>query len=267
MYTLIKFFFSTLLIFFLSTSYANELGELILSHPTRGSQTVVYEKVNGYAVAEGDILLAKIRDVHRKGAMILTPMGGKRWPRGVVPFAINSNLPFMNKLAIMQAINIWQTKSSIRFIELTPKNRLYYPSYISFVPAPGRICSSFVGRQGGRQEIQLSPRCETMNTVHEIGHALGLWHEQSRADRDNYVRILWENIEEDHKYNFNQHLTDGIDFGEYDYQSLMHYAPYAFSRNGQPTIIPLVAGVTIGQRVELSAKDLAAVRAMYPESN
>jgi len=105
-----------------------------------------------------------------------------------------------------------------------------------------------------------------MNTVHEIGHALGLWHEQSRADRNSYVRIVWENIDEDHKYNFDQHLTDGKDFGEYDYQSIMHYPSYAFSKNGQQTIIPLMDGVEIGQRNHLSEKDMAAINAMYPEN-
>ncbi|MGF2339117.1 M12 family metallopeptidase, partial [Acinetobacter baumannii] len=41
---------------------------------------------------------------------------------------------------------------------------------------------------------------------------------------------------------------------------------FAFSKNGQPTIIPLVDGVEIGQRTHLSEKDIAAVKAMYPET-
>ena len=105
-----------------------------------------------------------------------------------------------------------------------------------------------------------------MNTVHEIGHALGLWHEQSREDRNSYLRVVWENIEDDFKYNFDQHLSDGKDFGDYDYESIMHYPAYAFSKNGEKTLIPLMDGVEIGQRNHLSEKDIAAVKAMYPEN-
>ena len=197
---------------------------------------------------------------------MLPPVGGSRWPNGVVPFELTEDLPLMTKLAALEAIALWQQKTNIEFIELTSKNREQFPDYLSFIPANGTTCSSYVGRKKGMQVVNLAPRCNTMNTVHEIGHALGLWHEQSRLDRDEHVQILWENIDEDHLFNFNQHLTDGQDYGVYDYESIMHYGAYNFSKNGKKTIIPLVDNAEIGQRDHISEKDITAMNAMYPES-
>lgn len=65
-----------------------------------------------------------------------------------------------------------------------------------------------------------------------------MWHEQSREDRDDYITILWDNIQPQYIHNFSQHIADGDDVGQYDYCSIMHYPAEAFSRNpGQPTIV------------------------------
>jgi hypothetical protein len=214
-------------------------------------------------MAEGDIIIGTLKELSVMSASILSKIGGHFWVQGIVPFELAEELPVANKLATLQAITLLQQKTKIQFVELTSKNRDLYPDYISFTPASGTTCASYVGKQKGRQVILLAPRCNTMNTVHELGHALGLWHEQSRIDRDSYIRIVWENIAEDHRYNFEQHLTDGNDFGEYDYQSIMHYPPDAFSKNGEKTIVPLIDNVEIGQRKRLTEKDIAAINALY----
>lgn len=250
----------------ISSSSASSLGHITVVDPMLGSRILVYEKKEGYAVVEDDILIGKLSTFSKKSALILNKIGGGRWPKGLVPFELNEDLPILNKLAVLQAIIYVQEKTNVQFVELTSSNRDLYPDYLSFVPAKGTTCASYVGKQTGQQDIFLSSRCSTMITVHEIGHALGLWHEQSRADRDAYVKIVWENIDEPHRYNFEQHLHDGIDLSDYDYQSIMHYNAYAFSKNGKKTIIPLMPDVQIGQREQLSDKDITAIDAMYPKS-
>lgn len=247
-------------------------GHFSVLDPKYGLRNIVYTKQDGYAVVEHDILLKKLPQpstsiYHERAApqaMILLKLGGFRWPDGIVPFSFAPTLPPENQLAILDAMMTWEKVTKIRFVEISQNNADKYSDYLLFTPTDNLRCSSFVGRQGGPQIIILGPNCATMHVAHELGHALGLWHEQSRNDRYQYIQILWENIDEDFRYNFNQHINDGEDFGNYDYQSIMHYTAYAFSKNGQPTIIPLEEGVVIGQRKQLSAKDIAAVNSMYP---
>lgn len=56
-------------------------------------------------------------------------------------------------------------------------------------------CYSSIGRQKGGQVISVGVGCEFLsNVVHEILHALGMFHEQTRIDRDLYVHVLWWNV-------------------------------------------------------------------------
>lgn len=57
-------------------------------------------------------------------------------------------------------------------------------------------CWSFLGQTGGSQTLSLqTPGCMWSGVAaHELMHALGFVHEQSRSDRDQFVTIMWKNI-------------------------------------------------------------------------
>ncbi len=248
---------------------------------------VRYEVHDGLALWQGDIELGRADEISatREGARpfmrhddrdvvaarlgaeqtnagVIIDGGGFRWPGGVVPYEIQGGLPSQDR--ITSAIRL--IEDSTGGVTLVPRNG--QADFVRFVTSDG--CSSRVGRQGGMQEIKLADDCSTGSTTHEILHALGVFHEQSRCDRDSRVDIQWANVEAGREGNFDMECDGATDIGDYDFGSLMHYGLDAFSKNGQPTI-KLRPGITysgtIGQRNELSVSDEFTVGFMYGLNN
>jgi hypothetical protein len=246
---------------FIEGAKAGEIGVLNVDEIV---ERMAYTARNDLAFFEGDILLGRRQEFEGptpRGVVITGPDGGKsfRWPQGEVPYEVSS--PALQE-RVTWAMDHWQTRTPIRFILRIGANSAQYPNYVSFID--DGACYSSVGMQGGRQVISIGPGCSAGSTVHEIGHMLGLWHEQSRADRDQFITVKLENIKPQTLHNFDVHKFDGMMVGQYDYASIMHYPATAFSKNGQPTIVPNLPNVQIGQRNGLSKSDLRSIKAIYP---
>uniref|UniRef100_A0A8C5QX77 Metalloendopeptidase n=1 Tax=Leptobrachium leishanense TaxID=445787 RepID=A0A8C5QX77_9ANUR len=130
----------------------------------------------------------------------------------------------------------------------------------------GSGCWSYIGKAGGAQYLSLMKTgCMARGVIqHEIQHALGFYHEQSRSDRDDYIDIKWEYIEEGDWSNFEKLDTENMGLS-YDYSSVMHYGKYAYTNtSGKMTLLPKPdPTVEIGQRYGLSSLDIARVSKLY----
>ncbi|MEV4937431.1 M12 family metallopeptidase [Streptomyces zaomyceticus] len=236
------------------------------------SRGVRYADIDGYAVVEGDIEIGtveEVRAIHEAGGPaglegVIVTGDQLRWPDATIPYEIDPALPAPER--VRSAITHWEEHTRIRFEKRTASNAARFPDFVRFVR--GDSCRSPVGRVGGQQFIRLADDCPRDTVIHEIGHAVGLWHEHSRMDRDQFITVHLENIAPEQRHNFDQNITDGDDVGPYDYASIMHYPPWFLATSpDKPTfsvLRPVPEGVVVGEVSKLSIGDINAVIRMYP---
>jgi hypothetical protein len=187
----------------------------------------------------------------------------RRWPHGEIFYSIHPNIRNRTS-AIQDAIGLWQSKVPEVHFKLFDPIMERKENYVQFVPGG---YGSYVGMKGGKQVIEIESNPQTGKIAHEIGHLLGLWHEHSHPGRERYIQILIQNIDNRAEIlvQFQKLNSAEVDTTAYDFGSIMHYPPDAFSINNQPTIrlLPQYSGKVIGQRVEPSDEDVKQVRKIY----
>ncbi|XP_014457073.1 meprin A subunit alpha [Alligator mississippiensis] len=207
----------------------------------------------GLDLFQGDILLPNERNALRNESY--------RW-KFPIPYILADDLNLNAKGVILEAFEMFRLKSCVDFKPYKGER-----TYILFQQGSG--CWSMVGDLQTGQNLSIGLGCDYKAIVeHEILHALGFYHEQSRTDRDDYVNIWWNEVTAGYEHNFvkynDQFITDLNT--PYDYESVMHYAPFSFNKNESfPTItakIPVFDDI-IGQRLDFSALDIERLNRMY----
>lgn len=176
-----------------------------------------------------------------------------------VPYQISNQYSSRERNVIEQGLRSFGASTCIRFRPRVRGDR----DFVSIESRGG--CYSFVGRRGSGQVVSLSRQGCVFHQIvqHELLHALGFDHEQTRSDRDEHVRILLQNVIPGMEFNFRKIETENLGT-PYDYNSVMHYGRYAFSRNREPTIVPIPdENVAIGRATTMSPTDILRVNRLY----
>lgn len=157
------------------------------------------------------------------------------WTGGKVPYKFAPNhFSGYEQWMIKVAMREWEKFTCVRFHEARPSDS----NYVYFQDGLG--CNSQLGMVGGMQILNLDKGgCRFKGLyLHEIAHALGVVHEHQRPIRDNYITILYQNVEPSMKIWFQKYNPAAIKSHNVDYElsSVMHYGVKAFSGNQQQTI-------------------------------
>ncbi len=236
-------------------------GRAEIATPDRTIEAQNYEDIpEGYHLVEGDIIMPGAPD-DPAPRFATEP---NLWPNGIVYYAFDGAVTTENRNRMIAAMAEWEAVADIDF-----RPRTSQADYIYIQNSSGN--NSQLGKVGGRQIINIYNWSYRFIMAHELAHSLGVWHEQSRGDRDTYVEIVTSNIEPGFESQFAKHPNARL-IGPYDFESIMHYDSCAFSQclgcsascytiRARPAYADKQS--LMGNRSHLSEGDISSMRTLY----
>lgn len=231
------------------------------------SNGLVVEKVGDFYVFESDMIftdstLCYLEGIQTNGARsAVIDLPAQYWPQRKVPYEFDSSFIYDYQTKALQAMSSISSVTGVRFVPAES----YHTSRIRFKLSQ-KNNSSPLGMQGGTQTIYIKTNSHGV-MMHEILHSLGIYHEQSRADRDSYIIINTSNIKNDKLHNFSKYST-GTDIGTFDYNSIMMYGSFTTDTDfvhdiNVPMITKLDGSFISENRLYLSNGDIMGIRSIY----
>ncbi|CAK9033420.1 unnamed protein product [Durusdinium trenchii] len=188
-----------------------------------------------------------------------------------IPFTYDETVDVLSKSSVRQAIERLQRMVCVKFTEVLPSDNSTY-KIVFTKKDPGPCYAVPIGYPATflRDAIVNLASCgQNVGVIlHELGHALGMSHEQARQDRDDYVTINWMHVPKDYEAQYYVGSSSYIGshtarFVPYDYHSVMHY-----SAGPAMNSLPMINGKGVhddemGQRNDFSPRDVVQLRDMY----
>jgi hypothetical protein len=247
---------------FLGRDEKEKRDETYIELDRKGNMLVTSVFIDGkYVVYQGDILVSDKESFYKEGRDKRPLIVGKPklWPGGKIPYVIESGLP--NREVVKEAMEYFNKNTDVKFVPRHDEK-----GYVEFKRGENN-CYASLGYKEKKRQVVLEEGCGKKEVLHELMHILGFFHEQCREDRDNYLIVIWDNIEDKFHPQFKKIPMSlmHIEGSNFDFNSIMLYGPNFFALYPGEFTMTTISGDIYKGNVsgELSRSDIIRINSMY----